>query len=160
MISQRWFMWWIEWVCTVRKQAFAWANVGPNLCHHMTSQSLREFNTRLMLLPFCFGYFSCLIWLIELRGSCSIPGQSNNWSSAWDVLWEATLLRGVATHIYVHTPVCMKGTDRVCQSNEYVLAAWEIYLASRGGDKVADILQTTFSNAFFINKTLRVLIQF
>ena len=39
MISQHWFRWWLG---VVRQQAITWANVDPDLCHHMVSLGHNE----------------------------------------------------------------------------------------------------------------------
>ena len=40
MISQHWFRWSWWWLGVIRQQAITWANVDPDLCHHMMSHSL------------------------------------------------------------------------------------------------------------------------
>ena len=43
MISQHWFRWWLS---AIRQQAITWTIADRDLCHHMTSLSHKESNSR------------------------------------------------------------------------------------------------------------------
>ena len=62
VISKHWFR---EWVSAVRQQAITWANVDPDLCHHMVSLGHNEFLSWILLFSIWIPVWQILSYFME-----------------------------------------------------------------------------------------------
>ena len=73
IISQHWFRWWLG---AIRQQAITWADIDPELCHHMVSLGHNEL-THLLVPHICVGGYG-QHWFRQWLVAYSVPSHYLN----------------------------------------------------------------------------------